>query len=157
MNGSGSTVCRCRSQISLCRRLQAGQQFFDSRKFHWLDDVEVEPRFLRAASILVLPPAGQSHKDHVPAPRLLANTPGDIVPVQFGNDGASFVWMQADGDLISTKGAQARGKEQGRATPSGHADAAVEVQRLPSHHAGIIAGQVHRQRRDLFRLDPAAL
>src|SRR5262249_1937507 len=40
------------------------------------------PRLLRAASVLILPPAGQSNKNHVSTPRMLTNAPGDFVAVQ---------------------------------------------------------------------------
>src|SRR5687767_4322831 len=65
------------------RHLRRLQQLFKSRKFYGLDDVEVEPCFLRTAPILSLPPASLCNKDHVPTPRLLTNTSGDIVAVQF--------------------------------------------------------------------------
>jgi hypothetical protein len=38
--------------------LCTGQQLFQDRVIHRLDDMEVEPRFLRKPSVLVFPPAG---------------------------------------------------------------------------------------------------
>src|SRR5687767_10585112 len=74
----------CPRMRSLGCGLRTSQQGFERREFDRLDDVEIEPCLLRAASVFVLSPARESDKNHVPTPRLLTNAPGDIVAVQLG-------------------------------------------------------------------------
>src|SRR5262249_25149615 len=64
------------------RPQQFGQQFLQGGRVHRLDQVAVEPRFLRPALVLVLAPAGQGDEDHVLAPRLFADAPADVESVQ---------------------------------------------------------------------------
>src|SRR6476659_9379430 len=61
------------------------EQLLESADVHRLDQVVIDSRFTGSQPILLLPPTGQRDEHHVLSLGLLADTPGDLVPVHPGH------------------------------------------------------------------------
>src|SRR6187455_1761257 len=73
----------CSARVTSRRhRLQSGQQLHQLFGIYWFDEVVVESRFVREASIFFLPPSGDGDKDNVLSPRLGSDIATGLVSVQ---------------------------------------------------------------------------
>ncbi len=83
-------------------------------RFH---EMGVEPGFVRATAILLLPPAGERDEDHIGAPLELADPSADLQPIEIGHS-------EVEQDNLR---AEALNRGQSLETPVGGLDLMTEL------------------------------